>query len=163
MPDSVVHGGKSNNDQLLRKAKSIVYRLLKFRLRSTRELRDKLLSKNLPNPIVEQTIAYFTDLQLVNDRLFAQQWVSSRLKKPFGFKRIRTELKLKGIDAPIIQEVLNEAQETYDEQAVIRSLAQHRASKCTSVDPDKVKQRVYNYLLRRGFNTNIIIKVVNKL
>ena len=83
----------TNDEEGIRKAKKIVFRLLKFRMRSEQELRDKLSIKNLPIPIAEQAIRYFKYCELIDDRLFARQWTSSRMKKPFGFGRIRLELQ----------------------------------------------------------------------
>lgn len=150
-------------EKSLHKAKIIGLRLLKFRLQSEQELHDKLKAKNLPIPVIEQTIQHFNDLGFVNDQQFARQWTSSRLKRPFGLNRIRMELKKKGINAAIIQETLDEAAQNYEELAVVTALIQHRASKYQDIAPDKIKQRLYGYLQRRGFNTNIIIKAINIL
>ena len=153
----------TNNEEGIRKAKIIVYQLLKFRMRSEQELRDKLRLKNLPTPIAEQTICYFKELELIDDAVFARQWTYSRMKKPFGLGRIRLELQKKGIDAAIIDKVLTEAGHQYDELAVVTPLAQHRASAYSNVSPDKIRQRVYGYLLRRGFSTSSVIKALKSI
>ena len=152
-----------NNKEGIRKAKIIVFRLLKFRSRSEQELRDKLRAKNLSSPIAEQTIRYFKDCKLIDDRLFARQWTSSRMKKPFGLGRIRLELQKKGIDAGIIDKVLMEAGHQYDELAIVTPLAKHRASKYNNVSPEKIRHRVYGYLLRRGFSTYSVIKALKSI
>lgn len=144
----------------IRKAKKIVFRLLKFRSRSERELRDKLNIKDLPTPIVEQTIHYFKDQELIDDRLFARQWTSSRMKKPYGLGRIRLELQQKGIDSEIIDEALTEAGYQYDELAIVIPLARHQASKYSNVGMEKIRHRVYGFLLRRGFNPNAALKAI---
>jgi len=150
-------------EESFRKAKNIVFHLLKFRLRSERELREKLAVKSLPIPVIEQTIQYFKDLELIDDYRFALQWTSSRLKKPFGVGRIRLELKKKGIDVAIIREALSEATNQYDEFKIVAELVSRRASKYRNIDPAKVKQRVYGYLQRRGFSTNTIIKAIKNI
>ena len=152
-----------SQDKNFCKARNIVFRLLKFRLRSEQELRDTLTAKSLPAPAVEQTIRYFKDIDLINDRVFAQQWISSRLKKPFGLNRIQLELKKKGIEADIIQEAIRKIMDDYDEQAIVTGLMQHRLNQYKGVDTDKIKQRMYGYLLRRGFNSNIIFKAIKTL
>lgn len=146
-----------------RKAKTIVDRHLKFRLRSEQELRDTLTTRNLPAPIIEQTIRHFKGLGLIDDRLFARQWTFSRLKKPFGLNRIRLELKKMGIDQKIIQDVTNETSQQYDELAIVTPLAQRRVQKYHDVEPEKIKQRIYGYLSRRGFNTDIILKAIKDI
>ena len=153
----------TNDEEGIRKAKKIVFRLLKFRMRSEQELRDKLSIKNLPIPIAEQAIRYFKDCELIDDRLFARQWTSSRMKKPFGLGRIRLELQKKGIDAAIIEEVLTDAGRQYNELAVVLPLAQHQASKYNNVSVEKIRQRVYGYLSRRGFSASIVLKATKDL
>ena len=152
-----------DKDKDFRKARGFVFRLLKFRSHSEQELRDTLTAKNLPISTVEQTIRYFKNMDLVNDRLFAQQWISSRLKKPFGLIRIRIELKKKGIEAGIIQEAITEVMDDYEEQAIVTELVQHRLHQYKDIDPEKRKRRIYGYLLRRGFHTNIIMKAIETI
>ncbi len=154
---------REKNEERLRKAQQVVYRLLKFRLRSSKELQSKLSEKKFSSSIIKQTIQHFKDLQLINDHTFAQQWISSRLKKPFGVNRIRLELKDKGISPDIIEEALKESTDMYEELAIVTELARYRASKYKNDDPQKIKQRVYGYLLRRGFSTNSIIKAIKTL
>jgi regulatory protein len=154
---------KTEQEEGLNKAKTIVYRLLNIRLRSERELHEKLASQKLPNSIIEQALRYFKDLDLVDDRQFAQQWTTSRLKKPFGLNRIRIELKQKGIPTAIIQEALKEASQDYNELATAVKLAQHRVGKYKNIEPEKVRQRVYGYLQRRGFNTGTIVKAIETI
>jgi len=150
-------------EKLFCKARNSVFRLLKFRLRSEQELREKLAAKNLPDPIIEQTIQYFKDLDLVDDHAFARQWTASRLKRPFGLNRIRLELRKKGIDAEIIREALKEAAGDYKELDIVTKLANSRALKYKNIGREKAQQRVYGYLSRRGFSASAIIKAVKNL
>jgi regulatory protein len=157
MPDD------TQKEQRLKKAQQIVTQLLKFRLRSEQELRDKLNQKKLPTLVVEQTIQHFKGIELIDDNVFARQWTSSRLKKPFGLNRIRLELKAKGINNEIINDALNDAAHRFNELEVVTQLTRHRIQKYHDIAPEKIKHRLYGYLLRRGFNPNTIIKVINGL
>jgi len=147
----------------LRKARDTVFRLLKIRYRSEKEIREKLKRKNFSAPIIEQTIQYFKDLELINDRQFAQKWISSRLGKPFGLNRIRFELKDKGIDADILQQELKEATRNYPETEIATALAKRQAAKYENIAKIKVKQRLYGYLARRGFSSTAINKALGSL
>lgn len=153
----------TDKEERLVKAKNTVFRLLKSRIQSEHEIQEKLNAKNLPVPVIKQTIRYFRDLGLINDRQFAKEWVSSRLKKPFGIDRIRLELKRKGIDPAVIETAIRDSTDQYDEYAVVSRLARYRSSKYKNTDPEKIRQRVYGFLLRRGFSMSVIIKVVRDL
>ncbi len=154
---------REEKEERLHKAQTICYRLLKFRLRSEKELQGKLKERKFPAPMIKQTIQYFKDLDLVDDHEFARQWTSSRLRKPFGINRIRIELQKKGICPTVIEETIKEATDTYEESEIVTELAQYRASKYKHHDPEKTKQRVYGFLLRRGFRMDSIIKAIKTL
>ena len=155
--------GNSEKEEQFQKAQNTVFRLLKFRLHSEKEICDKLKAKKLPVAVINKTIRHFKNLDLIDDRQFAQHWTASCLKRPFGINRIRLELKKKGINPDIIDEVIKTVTGQYDELEVVIQLAKYRASKYKNVDPQKVKQRVYAYLVRRGFKMNIIIKAIKNI
>lgn len=154
---------KEQDKQAVKKAKDTVFRILKIRSRSEKEIRDKLKQKGFTEPLIDQTIRYFTNLELINDRQFAKGWIASRLAKPYGSHRIRFELKNKGIDKEVLEEELIKATHQYPEEEIVLSLAQKRAKKYKDIDPIKVKQRLLNYLTHRGFNNEVIYKAINKL
>jgi len=153
----------ANSSPTLLKAKEIVFRLLKFRPRSEKEIRDKLQQKKIPEETIEQAIAYFKQLQLLDDRQFAQNWIRTRLRKPLGLTRIRFELKTKGVPDNIIKEELESNFDAEAEYEIVLDLAKRRATKYQRVEPLKRKRRLFEYLARRGFNSGIIQKVIKNL
>lgn len=146
-------------------ARNYVFRLLKIRFRSEKEVRDKLQQKGFSQETIARTVGYFKELDLVNDRQFAQEWIASRLSsnKPFGIHRIRFELKEKGIGPDLIEEEFAQATADYCEEDVVFRLAQRQAAKCRNVGAPKRKQRVYGYLMRRGFNPQVVLKAIKNL
>ena len=144
-------------------AKGYIFRLLKIRFRSEREVRDKLRKKGFSEPTADDAVGYFKGIDLINDRLFAQKWIAWRLNKPFGIHRIRFELKEKGIAPELINEELGQAMLEYREIDVAGRLAKHQALKYRDIPREKVKQRVYGYLLRRGFNPAIVMKAIQDI
>ncbi|MDD5731176.1 MAG: regulatory protein RecX, partial [Candidatus Omnitrophica bacterium] len=96
-------------------------------------------------------------------RLFAKGWVASRLKRPFGLRRIKQELAQKGLDKEVIEESLERVKEDYRESEVILQLAEQRFSKLKNIEPQKAKARVYAYLVRRGFSPEITSDIVKGL
>ena len=141
-------------------AKGYISRLLKIRFRSEKEVRDKSRQKGFSEPTVDEAVGYFKAIGLVDDRQFTRKWIASRLNKPFGIHRIRFELKEKGITPDLIKEELEQAMSEYSEIDVVARLAKHQALKHRDIPREKVKQRVYGYLLRRGFNPAIVMKAI---
>ena len=153
----------SSQEQNFRKAKQAVFCLLKFRQRSEYEVRERLKSKSTDPEIINTTISYFLDLGLLDDRDFTQKWISYRMTRSFGLNRIRRELHEKGINTQIIQEELESITDQYSEIETARELSQHRAQTYHNVPEDKIKARLFNYLLRRGFSKAVIYKVIKEL
>ncbi len=145
----------------LRKSKAVVYRLLKYRVHSEKEVYTKLKRKSFSDQTIEETLKYFKELELIDDRQFTKEWISARLNKPFGFHRIQHELKLKGIDDGLLKAELHEALSDYSEVSIVQDLAQQRAVMYKGLDPMKAKQRIYGYLSQRGFSPEVVKEVVS--
>ncbi len=149
------------NQGLLEKAKNYSFLLLKFRLRSEKEIYQRLKQKKYPQETIKLTIAFLKDKGFIDDNVFARAWIESRLKKPLGIRRIIQELKLKGIEAGIIEGLVSEVKKNYPERDLIEKIAQQRLKKLKGIDPRLARNRVYAYLLRRGFSPDVIIEVLN--
>lgn len=145
------------------KARASVFRQLKIRHRSEKEIRTKLLDKKFSVPIIEETVRYFKALDLIDDQRFARAWIQSRLKKPFGVKRIRLELKDKGIHKDIIADELERATADYPQEEIVLQLARRRQQKYLRLPVEKRKRRIFEYLARRGFDSGIIWKTIRQL
>jgi len=144
-------------------ARAYAFLLLKFRLRSEKELAFRLRQKKFSEEVIQDTVSFLKDRQFIDDRLFAKGWVASRLKRPFGLRRIKQELTLKGLDKEVIAEALERVKGDYSESEVIRQLAAQRFSKLKNIEPQKAKARVYAYLMRRGFSSEIASDIVKEL
>ncbi len=57
---------KSNT---LQSAKGAVFRLLKIRLRSEKEIRDKLAQKGFSKQLLDQVVVYFKDIDLIKNTM----------------------------------------------------------------------------------------------
>jgi len=147
----------AENERDVKRAVSAVERLLKIRLRSEHELRERLLQKGFSAEVVAEIIRRYAKLGLVDDGFFAEQWIKSRQKRLYGAKRIRYELSLKGVDKSIIEEKLSGGWGEAEEQSVVLDLAKRRAQKYPkNLEKDKIRQRLYAYLSRRGFSSTAI-------
>jgi regulatory protein len=153
----------NKNRDSLEKAKNYAFLLLKFRLRSENEIRQRLKKKKFDTQIIENVVSFLKDKGFINDNYFAKTWVESRIKKPLGLRRLKEELKIKGIDKEIIEERINEIKKNYPEEEIIARIARERLKRIKDIDPQKAKKRIYAYLLRRGFSPDIILDVVGQL
>ncbi len=142
---------RDSSEISLSKARSYALRLIKFRLRSEKELRDSLCLKGAKPSDIDEVMSFLKRAGLLDDELFARLWVESRVKKPLGFKRLARELKNKGISENIIEGTIRQAREDYSEDDAIRSIIAVRLKKMNNLSKDKAMSRLYGFLMRRGY------------
>jgi regulatory protein len=144
-------------------AKEYAFLLLKFRLRSEAELLARLKQKGFSQELSLDTVNFLKEKEFIDDRVFARSWVASRLKRPYGLRKIKQELMQKGLAKEIIENSLSSAKENYNESQIVAQLVQQRFSRIKNVEPLKAKSRVYAYLIRRGFASDIVNEIIKGL
>lgn len=150
-----------NKEELLQKARNYAFLLLKFRLRSEKEIYQRLKKKKFEEEVIKQAVSFLKDKGFIDDNLFTKSWIASRLKKPLSLRRIKQELNLKGIDQEIIDTKISEVKKGYDEPGLVKRIAGERLNKLKGIEPGVARRRVYAYLLRRGFSPEVVIDAMN--
>ena len=97
----------------------------------------------------------------VDDGAFARQWVSARAARGYGAVRLRMELRARGVAPPVIAVALS-ALGGDDTLASARETARRRLPALRRGRADRVAPRLRDYLLRRGFSTSIVVRVVRE-
>ena len=132
-------------------------------MRSEKELRERLKKKKFNDEAIRETIAFLKDKNFINDCTFAHKWLESRIRKPLGLRKIKQELKIKGISPEIIDKEFNALKVNYSEENVLLRIIKEKSDKLKTLDPQKAKRRIYAYLLRRGFSPETVIEAMKKL
>jgi regulatory protein len=141
-------------------------RFLEARSRSIAEVRRRLTDAGYRADLVEGAIARLGDLGVLDDEAFARAWVESRDRaRPRGERALRDELRLKGIDRPLVDVVLAERRELRseladgdkaapapDRLAAERLIERQRRALGRIGDSRKRRQRAYALLARNGFD-----------
>jgi len=148
--------------QAAKSAKATALRFLKRSGRAASELKEKLEVKGFSSTEIETTVLDLMASGLLDDRAFTKSWINYRLARPFGFRRIIQELKAKGIDREIIEQAVAEIKGSVSLENVALELARRRWQRMPAIDPIKKKKRVSDFLLRRGFDADIVMKVLKQ-
>lgn len=137
-----------------------LYRLFNIRLRSEKEIIDYLkFKKKIENgELIDDLINTLKDQRLIDDLSFAKSWVLSRSRK-LGPKVIKIELLQKGISKEIIDRVMGLA---VDEEKVAEELLNKKVKGWRNLKPMEFRKKAYDFLLRRGFEYNIVKDIVEK-
>jgi len=151
-------------------------RFLEARSRSVAEVRRRLTSAGYRVTLVEDAIARLGDLGILDDEAFARAWVESRDRaRPRGERALRDELRLKGIDRPLVDLVLAERRELGtssdasdappppDRIAAERLIERHARALSRIDDPRKRRERAYALLARNGFDPDTCREVAAAL
>ena len=149
---------------MLSRAKNNAYALLRMRPRSVYEIRNRLKAKGYDESVVDDIVSGLKHSGDLDDLKFARFWVESRMQmNPAGDVILRYELKEKHIDDSIIEATLSEKAEKYDEYEVAFSMAKEQFERFKKLDRRKATKRVYDFLLRRGFEYDTIRRITENL
>lgn len=155
---------KVMHDKDLAKARNYVLRLIKFRERSEKEIRDKLKEKNYEARVIDEVLAHFKEIKFIADEEFAKGWIDSRIKKPLSLEVIRLELIQKGVAREIIEKFINEKKSAFDETKALSELISRRLNKLKDQEEyRKIKPKLFAYFIRRGFSASAVYEAIDKL
>lgn len=148
------------------KIKNSSFRYLTLRDHSVYELKNKLLKKNYSKTFVLQVLEELKEKNYLNDERFTEKFIREKLyQKKFGINKIKAELFRKGIDRKTIEKML--ILKTNDEifYANAKMIAQKKCSilKERKIVTNKIKPKVINFLLSKGYEGSLINKVINEL
>lgn len=139
-------------------------RTLERRSFAVAELRRTLVRKGHPKDAVEAALGRALRAGLLDDAAFAARFVQSRTERGRGPLRIRRDLQALGVDAAVIERVLNSAfPEDHDPQVAAEALARKRLGQLRGLSPTAQLRRVTAYLGRRGFSGRAITDMVRRV
>ena len=123
------------------------------------QLRRKLEESEYPKEAVESAIAYVTSYGYLDDRRYAEHYIEWK-KQGKGKARLKMELVQKGISREIIEEVL-ESTDFGETREMIRQIILKKRKTDIPMN-EKEKQRLYGFLMRKGFASSDILAVMRE-
>jgi regulatory protein len=143
-------------------AKRYAFRLLSYRGRSERELRERLGKKGFSEEDVSRTLDDLKRMGFIDDVALADQLKRQALEqKHLGYVAAGQFMRKRGLSRQIIDSVLG-----YDEDAELANARRLLDKKCKSGGnylTAKDKKRLYDFLARRGFARTVIVKALTHL
>lgn len=142
-------------------------RFLSFRPRSEKEVRDYFKVKSqkskikIDEKIIESIINKLKEQKFVDDIEFTKWWVDQRTRiRPKGSRLIKFELKQKGISDELIENsnlgIKNDFEKALE-------LAQKRMPRYKNETPKKIYEKIGRFLASKGFDYDIIKKVIDQV
>ena len=144
----------------LQRAFDRALRFLSYRPRSVEEVRRYLVRKRAPDPLRAAVIERLRERGYLDDMEFARSWIANRQRfKPMGQRALRFELRQKGVDDEILDELLADV----DEETAAFRAAQSRRTRYRGYTRQAFRQKLSAMLRRRGFGEYAIREEVLRL
>lgn len=138
-----------------------VLNYLEYRPRSEAEVRQYLrMKKWCCDESIQQIVDKLKDMQLIDDRVFAEMWMRERASlRPKSRLMIKRELLQKGIEFDIASDVTGEVD---DEESAYKA-GMKKAKLLKNAEQAEFFKRLTAYLARRGFGGDVVRETVTKL
>lgn len=149
-----------DGEENLEDAHEKALRFLEPRPRSTAEVRQHLLKKDVPADVVTRVIEKLTGAGLLDDAAFAKYWVENREEfRPRAGRALRFELKRKGLADSAISDAIGKVDES--ESAYRAGLA--RARRLSTLEYREFRDKLVAFLARRGFSYDVAKRAAERL
>ncbi len=130
-------------------------RFTTLRPRSEKEVNDWLRKYKVHKSIHKELFIRLKRLDLLDDRKFAQWWIEQRITfRPRGKRALSFELRQKGIDRDLINQILSEVK--IDEQKIACQLLKKKKYKWEKLGKLKARKKMSEFLARKGFSWAVI-------
>ena len=127
------------------------------------EIAQKLEREGFSTGAIETSIAELIRSGHIRDRKFAENWIVRRQKSnPRGKTLLKQELVDKGVDRETAEQVVAVIA-SEDETKVALQVAQKRVKQYSRLPTHVAKRRLYGFLARRGFGSEVVRQVLEQV
>lgn len=136
------------------------------RMRTVRDLRRLMKTRAVEGEAGERAmdavIVRLKELNYLSDAQFAEDYTRVRKEhEKFGKRRVQQDLMMKGVGKELVTSTLETAYENVNEVALARQyIARKRMRQPSGENAQKETARAMNRLMRAGFSSNTIFKVL---
>mgnify|MGYP000210116444 FL=1 len=145
---------------LIKRAKLRTLRLLEQGDRTKKGLENKLEQNGYPPEAVEEAIVYAESFHYIDDKRYAVNYIQNQ-RGCKGRARIMMELRNKGVSQEDIDFAFQETEEGADTRERIRELIRKKRKSQGTME-EKERQKLYGFLMRRGFASSDILSVLRE-
>src|SRR5262249_50739942 len=131
-------------------ARAICLRLLTDRARTRSELAAALRRRGVPEQVSERVLGRFSEVGLIDDAAFADQWVrSGHATRGLAGRALATELRRKGVPSEVVGQAVTAVDRESEEQRA-RALVDRRLRTIPAGD-QRAAARLVGMLARKGY------------
>ncbi len=131
-------------------------------IKTEKEFKDRLRRKEFTDEDIESAVIKAKDLRYIDDQNYAECYIRDKcLFSKWGERKITSSLIQKGIPLDLIKSILEELinEDIKIEQA--KELADKKRNSLSKYDEREQNNKIYAFLISRGFTYDIISKALS--
>lgn len=147
----------------LDEAQKVLENYCAYQERCHKEVKDKLKKMRMIPESIDVIIGYLIEHNYLNEERFAKAFARGKFRiKKWGKNRIIRELKFREISKYGIDSALKEIDDNAYFEA-LHELTEKRIAQVMEKNKYKKKKKVADYLLYRGWESNLVYDKINEL
>jgi regulatory protein len=145
------------------KARAVNYglKLLTARMKTEKEMADKLKEKGYAEDIIHYVLDCFKSCGYLDDKKYVELYLREKITiNRYGTMKLRNKLYQKGISTELVEEGLEEI----DEEIIIENavyLANKKINSIRDQESMAIRQKVHRHLVSKGYSYAIIARILN--
>ena len=144
-------------------AKNYALRLLREEIYSKTQMTRQLKRQGYGENTVKTIITELIQSGHIRDMQFAEKWIQKRLRtNPRGKTLLKQELIDKGVDRETAEQAIAEVK-IEDEETLALQIAQKQARHYRNLPLHTARRRLHGYLARRGYESDVILRIIQEL
>lgn len=152
------------DEKFLTQAQAKAAKYCSMRERAPKQVLDKLIGWDIPIEEAEKILHNLLQEQFINEERFARAFCHDKFEfNSWGRIRIKMEISRYGLSKDVVEDALYAIKEPiYEDRAC--TLAKRKWESLRNESDDwKRRQKTMAYLLRKGFETDLVRKVTHKV
>jgi len=146
----------SQKSDAIEQAKTAAFRLLRYRLRSERELLTRLRAKGWDVSVIQKVVARLKRAGLVNDRQMAETFVQGAISDTQPHSRFEVRYKLRSLG--ISDEIIDEAMSIWTDEVECQMAERYINRRLVGITKPSKQDilRAFRAAMQKGFDLNAI-------
>lgn len=145
--------------------RSYCIKMLGRRAHSRKELKRKALKKDFVPEVVEDVLYELEKKGYIDDREFAEKFAADKVRlNKWGPRKIKAALLEKGVDGHTASASIARAFDDIETSNLILNLVlKNKKRFLREADKFKRKKKIFDYLSRKGFSYDVILKQIDNI
>lgn len=145
------------------KCKSSALRIIERSYKTEKEIGDKLFTKGYDKETIARTMEFLKEYKFINDEAYINMYIKDKIKGQ-GKNKIKYDLMRKGIkDTEVYEAISNIDEDEELEIAKALALKKYNIIKKSESDKYKISQKLYRFLISKGYNYDLAQKAIKDL